>query len=294
MSFLDRLDNVSHAFATIDSRRAIETIPLDRITSDPANPRKSFDEAELEALAASIRERGVLQPITVRSIDRGQRYVVRFGDRRFRAAKIAGLETIAAIVTEDAETEEDVVDQVVENEQRVNLKPSEVAQAVSTMLGHGMSKKLIAERLSRDVATVSLYVSVSGMPELLTALLDTVGLRTVYNLYQHWKTDPARVESFLSETPAAEITRGKVDRLSEAEVSSAQHEDVEREESLVATKHTPPPKSESAPEKQSSNVTDIAVVVGGERGRLVLGASVKVLFDGEDVPRTVRFDALDH
>lgn len=266
---------------------AVLQIPLDQISSDPANPRKSFDEDELAALAQSIRERGLLQPITVRKLE-PKSYVIRFGDRRFRAARIAGLESIASIVTDETAAEFDVVDQVLENDQRVDLTAKEMAAAVKGMLDRGMKQKDIAARLGRDVKTVSRLASVADMPPTLTDLLDTVGLRTVYNLYQVWSTAPEKVEAFLKDTPVDEVTRARVNQLvsfsdasalpasSDPVVSKIEPEAGEGDQLVVPL------------ERKVEQPSGITVTIDGNDGRLIVGSSVKVLFDGEDVPRSVK------
>jgi ParB family chromosome partitioning protein len=83
----------------------IRNIPLDRITPNPGQPRMNFDEAALAELAASVREHGVLQPILVRPTGELQRYQLVAGERRWRAAKIAELDVIPALIEQlDDET----------------------------------------------------------------------------------------------------------------------------------------------------------------------------------------------
>ena len=219
--FRDQLDGLSLGSLDTTAEPKVQKIPLDQISSDPANPRKSFDEEELAALAQSIKERGLLQPITLRKLG-PKSYVVRFGDRRFRAAKIAGLETIAAIVTEEKADAFDIVDQVLENDQRVDLTIKEMAAAVKDMTDRGMKQKDLAARLGRDAKTVSRLASVADMPAVLTDLLDTVGLRTVYNLYQVWSTAPEKVDVFLKDTPSDDVTRARVDQLGSVDKGDSQ------------------------------------------------------------------------
>ena len=81
----------------VSRRRALHQIPLDLIAPNPRQPRKPFDDAELEELADSIRAHGVLQPVLVRPLA-GGRYELLAGERRLRAARMAGLERIPAVV----------------------------------------------------------------------------------------------------------------------------------------------------------------------------------------------------
>ncbi len=288
--FKDQLDGLSFGSLDTTAEPKVQKIPLDQISSDPANPRKSFDEEELAGLAQSIKERGLLQPITVRKFG-PKSYVVRFGDRRFRAARIAGLETIAAIVTEEKVDELDIVDQVLENDQRVDLTVKEMAAAVKDMLDRGMKQKDVAARLGRDVKTVSRLASVAGMPPVLTDLLDTVGLRTVYNLYQVWSTAPQKVDAFLRNSPGEDVTRARVDQLVSSVGEQGSDGNTRSDvleggglDLLTGSKVGREPATKDAGGKRS----EIAVVIDGQAGRLVLGTSVKIIFDGEDVPRSVK------
>lgn len=104
-------------------------IDLNRIVPDPEQPRQSFDEEALEELAASIRKEGVLQPIAVRYDESADRYIVVHGERRWRASRIAGLESIPAVVREIPE-ERRLVHQLMENVVREDLNAVDRAAAL--------------------------------------------------------------------------------------------------------------------------------------------------------------------
>src|SRR5215208_1544834 len=104
----------------------METIRLDLIFANPNQPRRFFDPTALEELAASIRARGVLEPIVVRPKD--GRYEIVAGERRFRASKLAGLEEIPAVVR-DLSDEDAMTDALLENFQREDLTVIEKARA---------------------------------------------------------------------------------------------------------------------------------------------------------------------
>lgn len=115
-------------------RVVVRKIPLDQIGANPDQPRKSFSDAELDELSASIRERGVIQPILLRSVT-GQSYMYEIiaGERRFRASKLAGLTEIPAIIktVSDANAMEIAL---IENVQRENLNPIEEAYAYQNIM----------------------------------------------------------------------------------------------------------------------------------------------------------------
>ena len=121
------LKNKPQSFEAVD-------LCLSLIEPDKNQPRKIFDEKLLEELASSIRQHGVVQPILVREIDKGKRYQIIAGERRWRASKIAGLEKIPAIIKEYDKANRMAVS-LIENIQRENLNPLEEAQAISCSIG---------------------------------------------------------------------------------------------------------------------------------------------------------------
>ena len=121
-----------------------KSLPIDRVHPNPDQPRKEFDEGKLRELAASIREHGLLQPITVRP--NGDGWTIVMGDRRHRASVLAGLETIAAHVVEIDDTA--MAEQaIIENLQRVDISPLEEANAYQTLLDQGQTVEGLAKRL---------------------------------------------------------------------------------------------------------------------------------------------------
>ncbi|MCC8509771.1 ParB/RepB/Spo0J family partition protein [Xanthomonas perforans] len=121
-------------------------ILLADIDEDPNQPRRSFDQAELESLAESIKLKGVVQPIVVRPPVDG-RYMLAFGARRYRASKLAGAADIPAIVR--AASDDDYAAQVIENQQRANLSNNELATAIEQLsAADATAIRLIANPLS--------------------------------------------------------------------------------------------------------------------------------------------------
>ena len=110
---------------------SISEIPVDKISANPYQPRSNFDEQALEELTESIRQLGIIQPITVRKI--GLRYQIISGERRFKAARAAGLETIPAYIR-DTDDQGMLEMAIVENIQREDLDAIEVASASSNCL----------------------------------------------------------------------------------------------------------------------------------------------------------------
>lgn len=130
----------------------VQELPIAAISANRAQPREVFDEDALAELANSIRSVGILQPVTVRQIGTGKKpkYELVMGERRLRAAKLAGRTTVPAIIRETAD-DEMRVNALLENIQRVNLNPLEEAAAYQQMIEElGVTQETLAKRLSRS------------------------------------------------------------------------------------------------------------------------------------------------
>ncbi len=153
----DRQQGLGRGLAALIPQRAHAAgsteIPITRVQPNPRQPRTRMDEAELETLAASIKEHGVLQPILVTETLDGYQLVA--GERRLRASQLAGLERIPAIVRQLADREQLEL-ALVENLQREDLGPMEEATAFRSLLNDfGMSQEEIATRVGRARSTVA-------------------------------------------------------------------------------------------------------------------------------------------
>jgi ParB family transcriptional regulator, chromosome partitioning protein len=149
-------------------------IEIGRIVPDPNQPRKDFDEAALDELAASLKTRGQLQPIRVRWDAVFERWVIIAGERRYRAAVKAGLQTLACVEARGDLTPDDILeDQLVENCVREDLKPLEQAQAYKALMERrGWSYRELGEflhiskgKISKAVALLELPAPVQGLVE---------------------------------------------------------------------------------------------------------------------------------
>lgn len=134
--------------------QAVSMISLDQILPNRYQPRTIFAEAELEELAQSVKEHGVLQPIVVRRKGDGM-YELIAGERRFRAAKIAGMITIPALVR-NSNDEKSLAVALVENIQRQNLNPMEEAKAYSRLMGEfGLTQDLVSRSVGKDRSSIA-------------------------------------------------------------------------------------------------------------------------------------------
>lgn len=136
------------------SSSKIIDINVDCIFPNPSQPRKSFSDDEILGLAQSIKENGVLQPVSVRKIENG-RYELIAGERRLRACKLVKLEYIPAIII-DATLEQSAVLAVMENIQRSDLNYFEEAEAISKLIDYyGITQEVIAKKLGKAQSTIA-------------------------------------------------------------------------------------------------------------------------------------------
>ena len=131
------------------------SLPISQVESCSSQPRKSFDEASLAELADSIREHGIIQPLTVRKLASGY-YQIIAGERRWRAARIAGLQEVPVIVIE-ADDRKAMELAMIENLQREDLNPLEEAQAIQSLRERlPYSQEELAQRVDITMANLSI------------------------------------------------------------------------------------------------------------------------------------------
>lgn len=148
----------------------VSDIDIDRIDPNPFQPRQTFDEIALEELAASIRNLGVIQPITVRASEDG-RYQIISGERRVRAAQRAGLAAIPAYVRE-ADSEAMLEMALVENVQREELNPIEIALGYQRLVDEcDLTQDQVADRVGKNRTTVANFLRLLRLPPPIQACL---------------------------------------------------------------------------------------------------------------------------
>jgi len=142
--------------STIDLGAEPSEVDLDSIVPGPMQPRTHFDEAALESLAESIRSHGIVQPLLVRR--KGDRYELVAGERRWRAAKLAGI-TRVPVVVKEVPDESLLEIALIENIQRENLNPIEEAQAYRKLIETvGLTQESLASRVGRDRSYITNYL----------------------------------------------------------------------------------------------------------------------------------------
>jgi ParB family chromosome partitioning protein len=140
----------------VTKSKAAAEIPVAKIARDPAQPREEFDEESLQRLAESLKTRGQLQPIRVRWDEASERYVIVCGERRWRAAQMAGLETLSCTIVEGPLTPADLMAfALIENLLREDLRPLEQAKGFRALMeANGWSGNRLAQELGIGQPTV--------------------------------------------------------------------------------------------------------------------------------------------
>jgi ParB/RepB/Spo0J family partition protein len=183
----------------------VRIVDIDGIEPNPEQPRLAMDQAALDELAASIREHGVLQPILVRPIG-PTTYQLIAGERRWRASKLAGLDTIPALIEEiDDDTALEI--SIIENLQREDLSPLDEAAMYERMVtDHGYSVRKLADKLGKDKGYVENRLRLADAPDEVREL---VSLRkdTLSHAYELMKVqDPKKRRRLADQVARGELT----------------------------------------------------------------------------------------
>jgi ParB family transcriptional regulator, chromosome partitioning protein len=153
------------------SAGALAQIPLDRIAVNPYQPRKTFDEKAIEDLTRSVREHGIVQPVVVtRTSD--NRYRLIAGERRFRAAQKAGLQSVPAVIKDLLQESDALQIALIENIQREDLNPMEEANAYHQLHDDfGLTQEEISKRVGKERSTVANFLRLLKLPDPVKKLL---------------------------------------------------------------------------------------------------------------------------
>lgn len=172
------LDERQHEPATADDARSsaiggrpIE-VPIDAIRPNPHQPRQQFRDDELEGLAGSIRANGILQPLVARK-DADGKYTLIAGERRLRAARRAGLESVPVVIR-DSGDDKLLIEALIENIQRDDLGAIETGEAFRDLIRqYGQTQAEIAQRVGKPRSTIANYLRLLELPEEVRALISS-------------------------------------------------------------------------------------------------------------------------
>lgn len=148
-------------------------VPVDQVVPNPLQPRLRFDEEALDALAASIREVGVLQPIVIRPAAPDGTYELVAGERRCRAARRAGLDDIPAVIRAEEDAPTSLAEALIENVQREDLSPLEEAAGYQALLeDYGMTHESVAGRVGKSRSAVSNTLRLLQLPAAIQGMVE--------------------------------------------------------------------------------------------------------------------------
>ncbi|MEX1345043.1 MAG: ParB/RepB/Spo0J family partition protein [Candidatus Limnocylindrales bacterium] len=217
------------------SVRDVRRMPVERVESNPDQPRQRFDEEALADLAASIREHGVLQPVLVRPVTDG-RYQIVAGERRWRASKMAGLAQIPVII-EELDDEAALEIAIIENLQREDISPLEEAEMFARMTReHGYSLRKLATKLGKDKGYLENRLRLVDAPDDVRELV-AVRSDTLSHAYELMKvSDPKTRRRLARQVASGELSLVKLRKRIEAQTKR----DAEREAGLATGVQTEP------------------------------------------------------
>ncbi len=245
-------------------------ISLEAIDANPHQPRKHFDDATLASLAASMREVGVLQPIVVRKAEPGDGYELVAGERRCRAARLAGLEEIPAIVRSTVDATHSLTEALIENVQREDLSPLEEAAAYRQLIDDfELTHDAVADAVGKSRSAITNTLRLLQLPAAVQGMLERGDISAGH----------ARALLTLDdEAYAVHVAR----RCAEEGWSVRQIEDAVR--------------ARSQPQPVRSNITSVrpaAIIELETRLSEHLGTRVKIDYGKRGGKVTVRFGSLD-
>ncbi len=201
------------------SPAGVTTIPVSRIKTNPHQPRKYFDDKALDELAASIKEKGVITPITVRA-DKNNGYILIAGERRLRASKLVRKKDIPAYILEVTDEAEMMEVALIENIQRENLNPIEEAEAYAVLQGEfSLVQTDIAKAVGKNRSTITNALRLLQLPpEIKKSLRDNkisaghgraiLAMKTQVGMLKLWQMI---LDQDLSVRAAEAIAKGKAE-----------------------------------------------------------------------------------
>ena len=237
------------------------TLPISQVESCSSQPRKSFDEASLAELADSIRRHGIIQPLTVRKLASGY-YQIIAGERRWRAARLAGLSEVPVVVIE-ADDRKAAELAMIENLQREDLNPMEEAMGFHTLIEtYHMTQEEAAQSVGKSRSAVANALRLLGLPPAVKAMVERGDLSA------------GHARALLPLSPALQETAANA--VCSGGLSVRQTEALAKR--LAAEKKEPAPKASAGPDYAAEAQRDLSsrlgrgvrIVTGRKKGRVEL------------------------
>jgi ParB family chromosome partitioning protein len=200
----DNFDVFSDKASVADADR-VQLLGTNSVYPDPENVRSEIDQASIDELAETIKERGQLQPIIVAPKDADGRYRIMFGERRWRACQKLGVQ-VRAIVNKTDDVEQVRIDQFIENDQREDLSTADMIRFVTGQVAKGRSLAELARATGRNRTLLTRYQGLAKAPDYITALFADISMRSAVALTQAAKTDDAATRAFVTDNAAEDMT----------------------------------------------------------------------------------------
>jgi len=279
----------------VAQQERVLTLDPANVYPDPENVRRAINPSEIDALAETISARGQLQPIIVAPAGDDGRYMIQFGERRWRACHKLGRK-VRAIVREVSDPVQVRIDQFIENDQREELSVRDMIAFIAGQVAAGTSIADLARATGRDRARLSRLHGLASAPDFIAARLDDLPVRGAVALMKAALHDTLGVRVFLDDAPLGSLTVAACEALSRT-VALRSDERVEN----GRVRPSPPADEPAAPSpthhhQKSESVIPVDNKVCGERfididGRMARLLEAVVQFEGESQVRTVQFDS---
>ncbi|HWR83029.1 MAG TPA: ParB/RepB/Spo0J family partition protein [Candidatus Deferrimicrobium sp.] len=154
----------------VDKKEIYRLVPVDQIAPNPLQPRRDFDEESLRTLADSVKRDGLIQPLVVRQ--QGNAFTIIAGERRWRAARLAGLTEVPVVLLDDVDEARMLELALVENLQREDLNPLETAEGYHTLIDRcGLTQNDLAHKVGKSRTAVANTLRLLNLPETVKAMI---------------------------------------------------------------------------------------------------------------------------
>jgi ParB family chromosome partitioning protein len=239
-------------------------VPLDRIAPNPMQPRQRFDDQKLAELAESVKQNGLVQPLVVKKS--GATFTIVAGERRYRAARLAGLAEAPAVIMDDLDDVRMLELALVENIQREDLSPIELAEAYRRLIEQcGLTQAQLAQRVGRSRAAVANHLRLLALPDAIKKMIGEGRL-----------TEGHARAILALETEARQLEMAErivSDSLSVREVERAKPK---RKRRRLVIKRVSPAVSEMESDLKRRLATSVKIVPGLKKGK------IEIEYYGED------------
>jgi ParB family chromosome partitioning protein len=272
--------------------RAVLEVHVDKLEPNPYQPRQEMEEGALEELTLSIEAHGVVQPVVVRRTDEEEVFQIIAGERRWRAAQRAGLQTVPCIV-HDASEEKMLELALVENLQRDDLGPVETAMALRHLIQQfGLTQDQVAEQLGRSRSSIANMLRLLDLPQKMKEALAGGRIsqghaRALLSL----SSEPERMHALFAQIEEEGLTVRETEALArEAPEPAGEEEEAEEEEQAEPTRLTDP-HIEDVTRRLRNNLGTKVVVLPKSNG----GGTINITYhDAEELDRLLTMIAPRH